>query len=486
MSNPATEATAHGRPPLKRWHYFVYGVSGIAIGTINTGLNFFLLLYYDQVVGLQPFLAGLALAIALVFDGITDPLVGLISDRWRSKLGRRHPFLYVSVLPLALSYAAIWFPPFGADNQIGLFFYLLATSLCLRIALTLFDVPGNALVPEITRDYESRTRLSAFKVSFTWVTSNITGILMYAIWLRDDGTAGSGLLDQAGYQHGGVVFAIAAFFAALMVPVGLHSWTRYLRSSGDEKHPPMRLALRNMKETYSNASILALLGSAVFLASASGLTNALWVYLYSFYWGCTSAQVNVIQFTYLFAAIAALLWLPRLSVGRDKRRLTLQVATWFWIFTASPYALNSVGWMPAAESELRMWALGTHALIDGILFNMLMALMFSLLADIVEDSLLRTGRREEALILASQTFVTKTSTAAGTWFAALVLTTVAFPRGKSAAAIAPGTLHDLGITYILLMWIAGAISIVFLTRYRITREKYLENAHALARAESRA
>jgi Na+/melibiose symporter-like transporter len=173
--------------------------------------------------------------------------------------------------------------------------------------------------------------------------------------------------------------------------------------------------------------------------------------------------------------------LPRLSRNRDKRTLTLRIAAFFWVVTASTYALRSLGWMPDNSSEWKMPILSAHAFVDGVLFNMLMAMMFSLLADVVEDSLLATGRREEGLILASQTFITKTSTAMGTWLAALVLTMVSFPQGAAAVDAPPETLRQLGVAYVVLMLIGAALSYFFLRRYRITRATHLSNVEALAR-----
>lgn len=460
---------------------WLFGVAGISIGTINTGLNFFLLVYYDQVLGLKPYLAGLALALSLVVDGIMDPLVGLLSDRLRSRWGRRHPFIYASILPLAAAYLAIWFPPFSADNQLGLFAYLLFVSIALRVSQTLFDVPTNALIPELTQNYEARTTLSIYKVAFTWVTSNVTGILMYAIWLKDTGRAGEGLLNQRGYQIGALWCTAALLIASTIVPLGLTRYIPMLRRRADEQHPAATAVLKNLIDTYSNRSILALLAATVLLAAASGLTNAIWVYLYSFYWMCTSGQVNVVQLVYLVAAVISIALLPRLSRGGDKRRLSLLIATAFWCFTALPYALRSVGLFPGSDSPWKMVFLSVHALIDGVLLNMLMALLFSLLADVVEDSLLSTGRREEGLILASQTFVTKVSTAAGTWLAAGLLTAIDFPRGEAASSLSPHVLFQLGATYTLAMWFVGVVSMVYLRRYRITRVGYHE---ALARLET--
>ena len=464
---------------------WVFGMAGIAIGTINTGLNFFLLVYYDQVLGLKPLLAGLALALALLVDGVMDPLVGILSDRLHSRWGRRHPFIIASILPLAASYLAIWYPPFDSHQQWSLFSYLLLVSIALRISQTLFDVPTNALVPELTQNYELRTTLSIHKVSLTWITSNLTGFLMYALWLSDTGTAGQGLMNKTGYQTGALWFTGMLLCASIAVPLALRRYIPLLRRRADEQLPPVTAVLRNLIDTYSNPSILALLAAAVFLAAASGLTNAIWVYLYSFYWACSSNQVNVIQAVYLVAAVVALIGLPRLSRGVDKRALTLQISSAFWIFTAMPYALRSIGIFPDSGSPWKMVLLALHGLVDGILFNMLVALLFSLLADVVEESLVSTGRREEGLILASQTFVSKVSTAAGTWLASGILAIIAFPRGAAASSLSAHVLFQLGSIYTVTMWAVGGLSTLYLRRYRITRDRFHQVSNQIDEQASR-
>ena len=83
---------------------YTYGVGAIGVGIKNNLLGTWILLYYNQVLGLDAYLVTIALAIALVFDAISDPLVGIWSDRLRSRWGRRHPFMYVAAIPFALSY----------------------------------------------------------------------------------------------------------------------------------------------------------------------------------------------------------------------------------------------------------------------------------------------------------------------------------------------------------------------------------------------
>ena len=155
-----------------------FGASGTAGGFISNGIAYFLLIYYSQVVGLDPALAGFALLLALVFDAVSDPLVGRWSDRIRTRLGRRHPFLYASVLPVAVCYYCLWVPP--AVSEAGLFAWLLAFTIGLRLSLTMHTVPFNALLPELAPDYDDRTRLMNYSVSAAWFFGTLISVAMYA------------------------------------------------------------------------------------------------------------------------------------------------------------------------------------------------------------------------------------------------------------------------------------------------------------------
>ena len=148
---------------------------------MTNGLSFFLLIYYSLFVVLPAETVGLALSIALIFEAVSDPLVGYLSDNTRSRAGKRHPFIYLAIIPIALLYWFIWNPPETLTTETQQFWFLLITTILLRTAMTLFDVPHNAMVPELTRDYGGRTTLSGLKVSIGWIAGQIMVIAMYVI-----------------------------------------------------------------------------------------------------------------------------------------------------------------------------------------------------------------------------------------------------------------------------------------------------------------
>tara|TARA_B100001996_G_scaffold347956_1_gene305824 strand:- start:989 stop:1369 length:381 start_codon:yes stop_codon:yes gene_type:complete len=105
----------------------LYSLGSTAVGVKNILFGSWLLVYFNQILGLEPLLASYALAIALVFDAISDPLVGAWSDRFKSRWGRRHPFVYLAIIPFGLSAYYLYSVP-ADTSQTNLFIKLLVAS----------------------------------------------------------------------------------------------------------------------------------------------------------------------------------------------------------------------------------------------------------------------------------------------------------------------------------------------------------------------
>ena len=143
-------------PGLSQRTRLAYGLGLAAEGIKSNTFNTFLLFFYQQIVGLDARLCGLALFVALLVDAVTDPTMGVISDGWRSRLGRRHPFMYAGAVPMALCYVAVFLPP-TAMSTTGQFTWLLVFAVGVRLGMTLFGVPYAALGAELTSDCVNST-----------------------------------------------------------------------------------------------------------------------------------------------------------------------------------------------------------------------------------------------------------------------------------------------------------------------------------------
>ena len=124
--------------------------------------------FYNQVLGYPATLASAALGIALCFDAVSDPMVGSYSDNLRSRLGRRHPLMYLSALPLAVSLYLVFVPP---DNlpDMAMFVWLMFFAIAVRTSMTLFLVPWTAMMAELSTDYVERTDIVKYRFALGWI-----------------------------------------------------------------------------------------------------------------------------------------------------------------------------------------------------------------------------------------------------------------------------------------------------------------------------
>ena len=123
----------------------------------------------------------MALGIALVFDAISDPLIGAWSDRFNSRLGRRHPFIYASIIPLSLSFYFLFTEP-ASYSQSYLFWKLLILVLIIRISLTFYEIPRASLGPELTKDYDKRNFVNGWAYAAAVLGAMTVTFVMYSFF----------------------------------------------------------------------------------------------------------------------------------------------------------------------------------------------------------------------------------------------------------------------------------------------------------------
>jgi Na+/melibiose symporter-like transporter len=141
--------------PEKNPVYWFYGSAAVAFGVKNNAFSYLLLIYATQVLGISGYMAAIALAIAMGWDAISDLLLGHWSDKTKSRLGRRHPFMYAGLILLPASFYALFNPIFDLTEATR-WYYLLGAAILIRTAVTLFEVPSVALLPDLVKDYDER------------------------------------------------------------------------------------------------------------------------------------------------------------------------------------------------------------------------------------------------------------------------------------------------------------------------------------------
>ena len=181
-----------------------YGTGDAAQAIKGHGFNILLLYYYQQIVGLPGTLTGLALAIALACDAVTDPIAGGVSDRLRGRYGRRHPMIALAALPLAITFFLLFSPPQGM-SELGGFLWLTVFAILVHTAMTFYHIPHLALGAEMAHDYHQRSTLFGFNALVGTIASAVVTIVIYRVFFPTTPEFSPGLLNPDGYGN----FALA-------------------------------------------------------------------------------------------------------------------------------------------------------------------------------------------------------------------------------------------------------------------------------------
>ena len=454
-------------PPLTNRVRWLYGFGSVAYGVKDNGFSYFLMFYYNQVLDLPGSLAGLAILIAMILDAVADPVVGFWSDSTHSRWGRRHPFMYASAIPVAVAYYFLWNPPVAHLSQFGLFLYLTAGAVLVRQFITLYEIPSTGIVAELTEDYDERTRILSLRYMFGWIGGLLMALLMWGVLMVDFGVE-----SQTSFKVYGFVGSIAMFVAIVASSVGLHGHIPHLRKPPVRaSHKPMQI-VRDVRVTLSNRNFLALFLAGLFAAIGAGVSTNFNTYINTHFWEFKPEQVRwIILSLFCSAALAAVLS-PIATRRYDKKRSALGIYAISIVFGALPIMLRLVGWFPANHTPWLFPIMLAHQIIEVTLIIMFGIIQSSMLADVVEENEVKTGRREEGLFFAARTFAAKATSGVGALIAGVALDVIAFPRTALPGDVPPKVIFKLGLIYGPSLMILYFLALWCMTYYRIGRRDH--------------
>jgi Na+/melibiose symporter-like transporter len=477
------EAVAGSAPPAKLGTKLLYGLGSVAFGTKDFGFATFLLIYYSQVLGLPATLVSLAIMVALFADAVFDPIIGEISDNWRSRYGRRHPFMYAAAIPIGVFYFLLWNPPHWEGAM--LFGYLVVSAILVRIAIACYEIPSAALAPELTADYNERTSYLGYRFLFGTVGGGITLFIALFFFMASTKEHPVGILNRDGYFAYSIMAALVMIASILISSWGTHSRIKYLKQLPVRTRPTLRQMAREMFESLSHRSLLLITLGSLFGGVAGGLGTALNTYFGTYFWRFTGPQLSVLGLGGLIAAIAAVP-LASWATRRFGKRKGYMLAAFASLFVNNiTMTLKMFGLFPPDGSPslvlifFASTAIGTSFAIASLI------LVSSMITDVVEDSEVITGRRSEGLFSASLSFVSKATTGIGILMAGVLIDAVHFPKQALPSTIdkiAPHAVQDLVLTYMPLQLTLYFIAIVLISMYRIDRATHENNLKRLAEA----
>ena len=457
----------------------LFGLGSVAEGVKNIAFNVFLLFYYNHVLGVSGTWTGTAIFLALCVDAVADPLVGSLSDGWRSRLGRRHPFMYAAALPMAVCFALLFLPPDGLSER-GLAAWLLVFAVGVRISMTLYMLPSNAMVPELTSDYDERTELVAWRYLFGWLGAIGISLVGY-LWFFASRGGVDGRLEASRYAGFGLVCAVTVATAILASAAGTHRLIPSLARPTDGPGFSLARFAGELRGVLAIGSYRTLIGAALFAAVAGGFSDVVGLYVNTFFWGFTSAQIAVLVYGLIPGVILSFLVARPLSERFDKKRASLGLAGFAIFFGPLPIFLRLLGWMPENGDRLLLPLILCHGVVAVACVVSIGITVSSMLADVADEGELSTGKRQEGMFNATISLAMKSTSGLGGLFAGITLDLIDFPRGAEPGTIAPEKVEALGMAVGPGLLALFLVTLVFLSRYPITRARHREILDALDR-----
>jgi glycoside/pentoside/hexuronide:cation symporter, GPH family len=454
-----------------------HAVGSVAYGVKDNGFGVFLMLFYNQVLGLDAGIVGLILLCALLLDALIDPLVGHFSDRTYGRFGKRHPWMYAAILPMAFAWTMLWFPPQG--EGMTLYLYLMFFAFLMRAAISCYEVPALSVVPALTADYDERTSITRWRFLFAWGGGLVTLMMAFAVFLVPEPGFPVGQLNVNGYHRYALFGAAAMIIATLISTVTTHRRLAHL----PEEAPPksdFKATLAQARETISNRPYLILLGSTFFAFASHGLNLSITAYLLTYFWEMPQSGFIAYSFSLFAGVIGAFVLLGMVQQRMEKQRGAYLCGLAALGIILAPYLLRLLNLFPENRSPFLIPMLFTFIGIANAFATAGMILGQSMAADVVEASQETTGRRSEGLFFAGYFFVQKCTTGIGLALTGLILSVSGFPSRAVPGAIALPILNSLAIYYLAILVVCGLSSAAIISHFPITRASHEARVRTLA------
>ncbi len=416
--------------PLRRIVAYATGEGASSLTT--NGISAFALLYYVQVLGLSSRAAGLALSISMLWDAVSDPIMGHISDNTRSRHGRRHPYILGGGIFLAVSFFFLWFIPGSVSGPSALFWYILTVNLIVRTAWTIFGVPYYALGFEVCTGYDDRARLQSVRFIFNMSMNLLFNAGGWVLFFSDRLAAGGAVVDgttvRSNYPRMGAMLALASL---TLIVICFFSTKRYAydtRHSREIKGNSLRGFYADMRDILRDrrAIIVFLFFGAAQLGMMLVAQSQL--FTYRFFMNFTDVEKTVVHgATMVGFAIGALLATPLVRRLDKKPTAGVGIAmsitanlTLLLIFGGGLLAPRAVWTWPSAVPVVGGTSIPLAALVFAVFGAMYWAgsgllapVAMSMIADLSEINKHRTGILKDGSYAAMFSFFQKAALSVG-------------------------------------------------------------------------
>ena len=429
----------------------LYGIADLGISLLTASIQFFLLFYYTDIAGINPGLAGTALLVGkLTWDAINDPVFGYLSDRTRSRWGRRKPYMLLGAIPFGLSIWLLFSLPPGLVG-VKAFLAVLGSFLLADTTQTLVSVPYYALSAELTYDYDERTSLISIRMIFTVLgyilgaaaTTAVAGMFMNMGWTKN-----------AAYSGMGAVFGVVAIITLLITTYGVKETPR------PDLLPAKMLLKEQVSQVLKNRPFVQYMIMSTIISISFTLLTALLPYFITY-------QLNMAdQTSFIMLVLLGTIAIFLIPWRMVSKKMNKGPAYALGLFIAS-IAIVTAFFLPQGPTP---WIYAI-AFVAGLGFSAQYVFPWSMIPDVIEVDASKSGERHEGIYFGVNAFLGKITGAVGIAVAGWALDLYGYVPDAVQTARA---LFGIRFFYAIVPVIAFMIALPLLIWYPITREKHAE------------
>ncbi|MDW7656974.1 MAG: MFS transporter [Bacillota bacterium] len=447
-----------------------YGLNDLGIGTIYQAIAAYLVFYATSILMIPGSLVGLAVSISVIWDGVTDPFMGYLSDRTKTRhCGRRHPYILIGGVGAALANLLLWTVRPDLNLTIK-FAWLFAVIILLKTFLTACSTPYIALGAELSVDYHERTAIQGIRTIFFLSGLLLTTVLGMGIFFRETAAFPQGQLNPAAYKDIGSATSVLILLSSSLTVLATKKYIRDLPqengSARQQKHAMRGMASR-LKDAMANKPFRCVVFGYLFTNIASAFASTLGLHVFTYTFNMNNTAITII-FGSLFAVsiLSQPVWLA--ITRRIDKRPAVILGT----------ALATAGSLILLIQVLLHDSVGSNAfsllpfsILTGFGIGGLSSIPSSMVADTIDVEEAETGIRSEGVFYGSMTLVYKISQSIAILVMGVLLDIIGFDANLEVQT--DSTLLTLG----LLLAVGGLFSFqmarLAYRRYPLTHDSLL-------------
>ena len=333
------------------------------------------MVFYNQVLGVSPALCGIAFAIGSIIDAVSDPIVAAWSDNFRSRWGRRHPFMAFSALPLTLGFYLMYAPPSDL-TEAQYFAWLIFTIVLIRVGKTFYSVPHAALGAELTDDYNERTSIFGYNTLVGAVGGLVLFVAMIFVYFPSTEGYVNGFTNPNGYP---VLALTGGLWIVLTTFLCVYGTRDQIPNLHDVHHQRVSIFdnWKDLKSLLQSKSYLSVCIAWLVMTTSGGILAVVGTYTFLYGYEMSTEDYMYIRYAYIpgmILCLPAAAWLTGLL---DKKWTVISTSIFCAFMVGLPHTLQLFGLFPANDS---VWMLPT------LIGMMTVGLAFLLVVPVVIDS----------------------------------------------------------------------------------------------------